>query len=88
MKFDKKKFLSETDAVLHADYGTDLASANRKELYNALSRAVMSEIYPAWKEQKEADKKRCGYFSAEFLMGAPSSPTFSTSASSRRRTKP
>ena len=27
MKFDKKKFLSETDAVLHADYGTDLASA-------------------------------------------------------------
>ena len=69
MKFDKKKFLSETDAVLHADYGTDLASANRKELYNALSRAVMSEVYPAWKEQKEADKKRCGYFSAEFLMG-------------------
>ena len=69
MKFEKKKFLSETDAVLHADYGTDLASANRKELYNALSRAVMSEIYPAWKEQKEADKKRCGYFSAEFLMG-------------------
>ena len=29
MKLDKKKFLSEVDGILHADYGTDLASANK-----------------------------------------------------------
>lgn len=69
MKLDKKKFLSEVDGILHADYGTDLASANKKELYNALSRAVMGGVYADWKAEKSADKRRCGYFSAEFLMG-------------------
>ena len=32
MKLDKKKFLSEVDGILHADYGTDLASANKNAL--------------------------------------------------------
>ena len=69
MKFEKKKFLAEVDGILHAEFGCDLATCNRKELYNALSSAVMQDIYPDWKAEKTADKKRCGYFSAEFLMG-------------------
>ena len=36
MTFDKKKFLAETERVLHADYACDMKSAGKKELYNAV----------------------------------------------------
>lgn len=69
MKTDIKKFSEKIDGILHADYAADLTTANKRELYNALSKAVMDEIYGDWKKEKTADKKRCAYFSAEFLMG-------------------
>lgn len=69
MRMDKKKFTEKIDDILHADFETDLKSANKKELYNALSKAVMDDIYDDWKKEKQSEKKRCAYFSAEFLMG-------------------
>lgn len=69
MKFDKKNFLSEVDRILRADYATELGSATKKELYNALSKAAMVLAYDDWNREKNNNKKRCGYFSAEFLMG-------------------
>ena len=69
MKFDKKNFLSEVDRILRADYATELGSATKKELYNALSKAAMALAYDDWNREKNNNKKRCGYFSAEFLMG-------------------
>ena len=41
MKFEKEKFLEDVERVLHADYACDLKSAGRRELYNAVSKAVM-----------------------------------------------
>ncbi len=69
MKLDKNNFLRDIDAMLHADAESDLAAADKKELYNALSKTVMAGIYDDWKREKQADKRRCAYFSAEFLVG-------------------
>ena len=69
MIFDKEKFCEELENVLRADYATDFAGANRKELYNALSKAVMANLYGDWKRTATKHKKRCGYLSAEFLVG-------------------
>lgn len=69
MQMDKKKFTQKVDGILHADYATDLKTATKKEFYNALSKAVMDGIYEDWKIEKQSEKKRCAYFSAEFLMG-------------------
>ena len=48
MKFDKKVFLKDVENILRADFACDLATANKKELYNAVSKAVMQEAYPDW----------------------------------------
>ena len=69
MKFDKKNFLADVERVLHADYACDLKSAGRRELYNAVSKAVMEETYADWSKERSSRRRRCGYFSAEFLMG-------------------
>ena len=60
MIFDKKKFLAETERVLHADYACDIRSAGKKELYNAVSKAVMENIYDDWNKEKTAPRRRCG----------------------------
>ena len=69
MKFDQKTFLADVERVLNADYACDLKSAGRRELYNAVSKAVMEETYDDWSRERNAARRRCGYFSAEFLMG-------------------
>ncbi len=69
MKFHAKAFEETLRGVLAADYATDLAHASKRELYNAVSKAVMREAYPMWQASKEDGRKRCKYFSAEFLMG-------------------
>ncbi len=65
MKLNKKQWQESIARILRAEYGTDVQSATKKELYGAVSRAVMA-LVPA---RKKEDKKRCAYFSAEFLMG-------------------
>ncbi len=66
MKFQRKNFLQDVERFLASDYATDIAHADTRELYNAVSKAVMTETYPA---RKTREGKRCCYFSAEFLMG-------------------
>ncbi|MBO4989107.1 MAG: glycogen/starch/alpha-glucan phosphorylase [Clostridia bacterium] len=69
MQFNRKNFLDEVSLILHTDFATDLQRATKKELYNAVSKAVMLETFPAWQKNKESGKKRGAYFSAEFLVG-------------------
>ncbi len=69
MKFEKEKFLSAVNDILRADYAAEMETATKKELYNAVSKAAMALAFDDWKKEKKSDKKRCGYFSAEFLMG-------------------
>lgn len=69
MKFDSKEFLAQAERILHADYACDMKEATQKELYNAVSKAVIVQTYADWHREKTAEKKRGAYFSAEFLMG-------------------
>ena len=69
MKLKREEFLADVSEILRADYACDLASADKKEMYNALSKAVMMRAYDDWKKSVNSEKKRCAYFSAEFLMG-------------------
>ena len=64
-----KNFEKDLSYVLKSTYGTEIKDANLKELYNAVSKAIMLDIYDDWKKDREKDEKRCGYMSAEFLIG-------------------
>lgn len=63
------KMKSYFEALVQALYGKSLNEANVKELYNALARLVVNNIEKEWDETKKLRKKRCGYLSAEFLIG-------------------
>ncbi len=67
--WNKEEFLRRVDDFLR---GEGLAGADKntdgKALYNAVSKAVMIYLQRTWKSGADA-KKRCGYFSAEFLVG-------------------
>ena len=69
MKFEKKEFEKDLDCILGAEYATDAGRASIKELYNAVSRAVMANLREDWQRAKTSHTKRCGYLSAEFLVG-------------------
>lgn len=69
MYMKMEDFVRDFQYVLHADYACDVKSATKKELYNAISKAVMAAIQSTWQKNRESTEKRCGYFSAEFLMG-------------------
>ena len=68
MEWNKESFLKVLDSLLHVE-GTTAEQANVKQLYNALSRSIMAELYTDWEKSGKAYKKRCGYLSAEFLIG-------------------
>lgn len=67
MRFDRENFLRDLNCVLRSEYGTNEKAASVKELYNAVSKAVMANLKET--ENKERKKKRCAYLSAEFLIG-------------------
>lgn len=69
MNFKKQDFIAQVERILHAEYATDIKSATKKELYNAVSKSVMLETYTDWKASTNNAKKRGAYFSAEFLVG-------------------
>lgn len=54
---------------LEAYYNKGINEASTKEIYNSLVRVVMSKVSKEWKKSKESYTKRCGYLSAEFLIG-------------------
>ncbi|MBQ3221545.1 MAG: glycogen/starch/alpha-glucan family phosphorylase [Clostridia bacterium] len=68
MVWNENKFLKELDYLLHLA-GADGAQADGKLLYNAVSKAVVADLYADWEENRRRKTRRCGYFSAEFLIG-------------------
>lgn len=50
-------------------YGKSLKEASTKELYNALAKVVVKNVERNWDETRNLNNKRCGYLSAEFLIG-------------------
>lgn len=68
MKIEKEKFKNDFHRILQAK-SADGETCTLKEVYGALSQAAMLGISESWKQSRNASKKRCGYFSAEFLLG-------------------
>ncbi|MGN0642605.1 MAG: glycogen/starch/alpha-glucan phosphorylase [Huintestinicola sp.] len=68
---NKEQFLNKINENLTVDGRTDIKHATPKQLHNAVSRAVMSDIIPLWNEteSRHGKKRRAYYLSAEFLMG-------------------
>ena len=68
---DKTQFLAKINDNLMTDGRTDMKHASVKQLHNAVSRAVMSDIIPLWNESetRHNEGRRAYYLSAEFLMG-------------------
>ena len=68
---NKEQFIAKINENLRVDGRVDIKNATPKQLHNALSRAVMSEIIPDWdaSEERHNSKRRAYYLSAEFLMG-------------------
>ena len=69
MQFNKKKFLEDLDSILRSGYGCTDKNANVKQLYNAVSMSVTSNLHDIWEKNRDGKKKRGGYISAEFLVG-------------------
>ena len=68
MEWNKNEFLKEFAYLLQVA-GSDVASSDVKLRYNALSKAIMAELYADWEASRQNEKRRCGYLSAEFLVG-------------------
>ncbi len=60
---------SYLETLVDALYDKSLKEANTKELYNAMAKVIVKNIEKDWEETKHLNKKRCGYLSAEFLIG-------------------
>lgn len=68
MNWNKDTFIKEFIYLLEIEGASENAS-DIKQRYQALSKAIMADVYADWNKSKTARKKRCGYFSAEFLIG-------------------
>ena len=60
-------FKKNVEQILDLDYGKTVKSANKYELYNAVSKAAMSTI--SGRGGLDAEGKKVAYVSAEFLIG-------------------
>ena len=61
--------MNTVETLLKANDGASLETATVPEVYRAVSRATMADIYGTWESCKKSSKKRVGYLSAEFLVG-------------------
>ncbi len=68
MQINKDNFKKDFHRILQAK-SADGETCTIKEVYGAISQAAMLGISEKWKQSRNATKKRCGYFSAEFLVG-------------------
>lgn len=63
-------FKANVGTILELDYGKTIKEASTIELYNAVSKAAMSEVGAAFsKKAMEGPEKKVCYLSAEFLIG-------------------
>ena len=60
-------FKTNVEQILDLEYGKTVKSANKYELYNAVSKAAMSTI--SGRGGLDAEGKKVAYLSAEFLIG-------------------
>lgn len=65
---NKTRLKEDFDCLLRATC-RDAAHRDVRTVYNAFSRAVMANLFDDWEKNRNAQEKRCGYFSAEFLIG-------------------
>ncbi len=68
---ESKQVSNRMQILAQANYGTELASLNKREYWQVLSRALMSIYAADWEETKRTYEKgrQVHYFSAEFLVG-------------------
>lgn len=64
----KLSFEDRVQDYLQNEYHTEFESATAIQVYNAVSKSAMEQIYTQW-QQECTQSKRVGYFSAEFLVG-------------------
>lgn len=64
-----KSLKNQIELLVQAMYGKDVKDANVKELYNATAKAMMCHLSKDWQNTKKSEVKKCGYLSAEFLIG-------------------
>lgn len=64
-----KGLKEQIESIMHLTYAKEVKEASVLELYNVIAKAIMLEAEPKWAATRELDCKRCGYLSAEFLIG-------------------
>ena len=57
MQFNQKTFYENLLVILRADYAKEIKNATAKELYNAVSKAIMSHLYDDWKKKRSKTQK-------------------------------
>lgn len=63
------KLGNEINLLVRAMYGKSAKEADVKQLYNATAKTIMLKLSNDWQATKNAPVKKCGYLSAEFLIG-------------------
>jgi starch phosphorylase len=67
---NSKMLLETAENILKTQFFTDFNNATGTQLNYAISRAVVTHIWPQWQEgMKNSNRKHAYYISAEFLMG-------------------
>ena len=68
---NKENLLNRIKAYSLTSYGTDFMELGDQEKFKAVSKALMEDIVPKWRDsdRKFDGKKKAYYLSAEFLMG-------------------
>ena len=61
-----ENFKRDFELILKSDFGREVGEASVKELYNAVSKAVMLDIYDDWRKSRESGERRCGYMWRSF----------------------
>ena len=63
------KALERIEHIMNDDMQKQLCDASVMELHAALAKAVIEEVSPAWNKERDSQKRKAYYFSAEYLIG-------------------
>ncbi|MEA5004534.1 MAG: glycogen/starch/alpha-glucan phosphorylase [Christensenella sp.] len=63
------KALERIEHIVQDDMQKQLCDTTAAELNAAIAQAVIEEISPAWNAERDAQKRKAYYFSAEYLIG-------------------
>lgn len=62
-------YTKDIEELMRLEYQIDVKEANVKQLYNVISKLIMLKVSNDWHNTRCSDIKKCGYLSAEFLIG-------------------